>query len=258
MQRWLFERLIAGNKAVMLFTFEEELSRRYGGNLMGRYGCVAWAPDFGQELPLVPREQARLKLGLPGQLRLVLSAGVLSKRKSIDLLIGALAHPKCKNDIGALLLGRTDDFTEEILRGDLASMLQAKNRLWRWNSEYDSSLYSLALSAADCAWCVYDQHFTSSGFLWEAARAGLPTLGTSVGVIGEEIGKCGLGIAIKEPEPSLLSQALDRLTRPGEERKRWSMNCLQAGELHTSRGFARAICDGLLRIAESASQKIEG
>jgi glycosyltransferase involved in cell wall biosynthesis len=212
---------------------------------------VRYVPDFGQAPPPINKSEARRRLGLPAQARIVACVGGLNERKNLTALFEALSHPACPSDICAMLVGPAAPELDASLRNGLPNVLLQQGRLFLFKGTYDAERLGAALSAADCAWLCYRRHLGSSGFLWEAAQAGLPIVGCPAGEIAHQVESLKLGLTILDEHPASTARALDRATRHSEEAEHWRRNCLLAGISHTRAAFGHAVCQVIDESRES-------
>jgi len=253
-QRTIFESYLRLNWVAAVCVCNASLMQIYRNNDGSWWSRkLHYVPDFGQTPILTNRAEARRRLGLPAEGRIVACVGGLGERKNLFQLFQALGAPVCPGDICALLMGQVAPEFRARLRDGLVDLLLQRRRLFLFEGAYNAEQLSLALSAADCAWLCYRQHLGSSGFLWEAAQAGLPIVGCAGGEIAHQIESLKLGLAITDEDPAFVALALDRATRPSEETRQWRENCLLAGMAHTSTAFGRAVCEVIQEASTAGS-----
>jgi len=250
-QRTVFERYLRLRWAAAVCVMEACLWETCHNDVHPWFRKVRYVPDFGQTPPLIDKFDARRRLGLPAEARIVACVGGLNERKNLWALFQALAHPVCPSEVCALLMGSVAPELDASLRNGLVNLLLQQRRLFLFEGTYDADRLGAALSAADCAWLCYRQHLGSSGFLWESAQAGLPIVGCAAGEIAHQIENLRLGLTIAGQDPAATARALDRATRRSEEAEQWRRNCLLAAVAHTSSAFGQALCDVIADVGSS-------
>jgi glycosyltransferase involved in cell wall biosynthesis len=250
-QRTVFERYLRLRWAAAVCVMEARLWETCHNDPRPWFRKVRYVPDFGQAPPLINKSEARRRLGLPAEARIVACVGGLNERKNLWTLFEALSHPACPSDICAVLVGQVAPELDASLRNGLPNVLLQQGRLFLFNGIYDAERLGAALSAADCAWLCYRRHLGSSGFLWEAAQAGLPILGCPAGEIAHQVETLRLGLTVADQDPAAIARALDRATRHSEEAEHWRRNCLLAGRSHTRAAFGHAVCQVIEESRES-------
>lgn len=181
----------------------EDVQRR-GGALAQR--CVM-LPDPVEAPPAVDRDDARRRLDLPREGRLLVCPGALSRRKGVDLLIGAFARAALHKDDRLLLAGRFDADVRrayEQAPGDARSRIVAMDR-YLTNEEFD-----LSLAAADVVCAPYPSHAGISNIALRAAKAGRPVLASDFGWLGRITPRFDLGWTCPVHDDEAFAGALAR------------------------------------------------
>lgn len=151
-------------------------------------------PDPVTPPPLVPKDSARQRLGLPTDGRLIGCGGAIDTRKGGDLLVRAFgsALPALASNDRLLLAGAHDREIKELLSGPLSQAVRSGRiiSLDRFLSEHE---LNLALQAMDVVATPYPRHVGSASFVIRAAAGQRPVLGSDFGWVGRTVPQFGLG-----------------------------------------------------------------
>jgi len=166
------------------------------------------------------RDEARRRLGLPSDKKIILSIGHLVVRKGFHHIIDALATLKSsgKKDVFLVIVG--DPGIEGNLKTKLNEQIQrlglTKQVLLAGAKPY-KELY-LWYNAADI-FCLASSKEGWANVLLEALACGIPVVATSFWGNKEVIQSDSLGILVDSQNPVKLSQALDKALRKKWDRK---------------------------------------
>jgi glycosyltransferase involved in cell wall biosynthesis len=168
----------------------------------------------------IDRDEARRRLGLPKDKKIILSIGHLVVRKGFHHIIDALAilNSSGKKDIFLVIVG--DPGIEGNLKTKLNEQIQrlglTKQVLLAGAKPY-KELY-LWYNAADI-FCLASSKEGWANVLLEALACGIPVVTTSFWGNKEVIQSDSLGILVDSQHPVKLSQALDKALRKKWDRK---------------------------------------
>jgi glycosyltransferase involved in cell wall biosynthesis len=218
----------------------------------GRHPKVGYVPDFGELTGSASFEQCRMALGVPETKTVVLVYGFLNSRKGIAELIQAAAHERCPGEVVVVLAGSASNETSEWLQSDVAQKLVADGRLvLRLYFHNDCDEY-VAFMSSDYVWLGYVNGFyASSGVLSQAALAGKPVLAMKQGLIGLNVRRHSLGIAI---DPQNREEVIDALCLAVRQKADFAMDLAPRrdfAESHSSHAHATVV---LAAIIESRSR----
>ncbi len=150
-----------------------------------------------------PEPDARERLGLGRSRRVVLIAGVLTRRKGIAELLRAASEPMWPGDVDLMLVGRPDDEVRALLdRPQPAHVVLRDEHV----SDGDFARW---FQAADVVAATYPTYLGSSGIVLNAAAAGTPLLVLGQGWIGRAVQDNRLGVAVPDLGPASVLSGLD-------------------------------------------------
>jgi D-inositol-3-phosphate glycosyltransferase len=158
-------------------------------------------------LALVPREEARRRLGLPAGGPLFLFSGILRPYKGWDLLLAAFERVRSEIP-GALLVLAGEPWGEaERLRRD-GPPPGVRTEL-RYLPEEERALW---FSACDAVVCPY-RHATGSGIAADAVAFARPVIGSRVDGLLEVVEEGVSGLLVPAGDPLALAGAMLRFVR---------------------------------------------
>jgi glycosyltransferase involved in cell wall biosynthesis len=165
------------------------LRTRCGPKAAARWSIM---PDPVERPPPMDRVQARRRMGLPEDGRAIGCAGIMDRRKGVDLLIRAFAAAGLGSADRLYLLGPHDPDIRAMLEGDHADLVRAGRIISRDRFIPPEDL-AASLSAMDLVCTPYPRHIGSASIVIRAAAAGRPVLGCSFGWIAAMVPRFGLG-----------------------------------------------------------------
>jgi glycosyltransferase involved in cell wall biosynthesis len=222
-----------------------EYQRRHNGSLLKSVGFL---PEIADLPPLMSMRKARALLRIPNHKHVVLCYGSLSRRKGLPELFKALADKRCPTAVSALVAGEADSEMREFMKGEMAQTLRHQERLFSIDSFLDEKQTGMAFGASDSAWLGYRNFENTSGFLWQAARAGLPVIGCRDGLISYWTKGRELGPTVDPDNVREVVIALKVIASDFERKLQWSRNGIREAKEHTLENFGRTICDALSRV----------
>lgn len=193
--------------------------------------------NFGE--PLL-QEEARTKLGIAPDQKLLLFFGFIRKYKGLDILLEAMADPRIREQ-GIKLMVAGEFYEEEKPYRDQIRHLGIEDLLFLHTDFIPDSEVRYYLSAADAVVQPY-RNATQSGVTPLAYHFEVPMLVTNVGGLPDLVphNKAGL---IVEPDPSSIAQGiLDFFTRGRsaflpylrEEKQKYSWSRMRESILETA------------------------
>jgi D-inositol-3-phosphate glycosyltransferase len=194
--------VLEGVERVICATEQERVSiRQLYGTDAAKVTVIPLGVDMDRFRPAV-KADARARLGLGQDERIVLFVGRLEPLKGVDILIGAASLLDSDVDCSVLIVGGDETSLEQVtqLRG-LASTLGVGERV-AFVGAVDHDLLPLYYNAADV--CVVPSHYESFGLVAiEAMASGLPVVASRVGGLTGTVrdGETGYLIPWLCPEP---------------------------------------------------------
>lgn len=186
----------------------------------------------------------------PSRRRLVVF-GTIDNKKGIAQVLAALRllSPEKQGRLALVVAGPVVDaqrvgLVEQLEEFDAATSVQV---LVEDRFLAEEEIQPL-LAASDLVLLTYQrEHVGSSGVLVRAAAAGVPVLATDYGIVGEQVRRHRLGVAVDATQPEAIRAAVDAwIERPESVGFDAASASAFAGE-NTSDRFANAIFDRLLR-----------
>jgi len=179
--------------------------------------------------------------------QIVLTYGSLAERKGIFSVLEALPHvpDTLQRRLAVVFAGRVHEPDSAAFRGAIARAERTSHVQIvvddRFLPEPELAAW---IDAAALLLVAYRHHIGSSNVLIRAAAAGKPVVGSDYGLVGEQIRRHRLGLAVNANDPASLAAALtDMLETPGRhfdpaEASRFS-------EANTATAFAETILNRL-------------
>jgi glycosyltransferase involved in cell wall biosynthesis len=157
------------------------------------------------------RRQARERLGLAAEARVVLAFGLISPYKGLELLVAALASLRKEGKVfTCVIAGRVkecqqywDGIAETIRRENLADQVITDLR------HVPDEMAEVYFKAADVLVMPYRNLF-QSGVLFLAYRFGIPVIATDVGSLREDIVEGKTGFVARAEDPADLARTIER------------------------------------------------
>lgn len=177
-------------------------------------------------VPLLSREEARLRLGLPLDGHQIGWIGRLSREKGADVFLNALAMIPTR--AGATIIGDGPEFRK--LQG-----VVARRKL------HDRVRFSGCITPAAALLRAFDIVVLSSRtegtpmVLFEAMEAQVPVIATRVGGVPDVIDESS-GVLLDRPDPILLARALINLLENPARRRQLAQHAIARLHRHFARG----------------------
>ena len=184
-----------------------------GGGLARRSALM---PEPVEAIEDVGPREARERLGLPVDGRLIGCVGGIDRRKGCDRLIEAFAVAKLPEDVKLVLVGKHEPAVADRLRSTHATLLSRGQiiSIDRYLSDAD---FDSALCAVDVLATVYPRHVGSSGLVVRAAAAGRTVLSSDWGWLGWAVTTFGLGTVCDARSPDAIARAMPLALARGAE-----------------------------------------
>ncbi len=188
----------------------------------------------------VSQEEARTKLGISPDQKLLLFFGFIRKYKGLDLLLEAMADPRIREQ-GIKLMVAGEFYEEEKPYRDQIRHLGIEDLLFLHTDFIPDSEVRYYLSAADAVVQPY-RNATQSGVTPLAYHFEVPMLVTNVGGLPDLVPHNKVGLIV-EPDPSSIAQGiLDFFTRGRsaflpylrEEKQKYSWSRMRESILETA------------------------
>jgi len=151
-----------------------------------------------------PQPHVREGLGVDPSRRMVLVAGVLTRRKGVAELLRAASDPGWPSNVDLVLVGRPDDEVRALLERPQPAHVVSRNE------HVSDDDFARWFQAADVVAATYPTYLGSSGIVLNAAAAGTPLLVLARGWIGRAVQENGLGVAVPDLEPASVLRGLER------------------------------------------------
>jgi glycosyltransferase involved in cell wall biosynthesis len=174
-----------------------------GGRLAARSRLI---PEPVEPVQQVDRVDARRRLCLPEDGRLICCPGWLDTRKGVDRLIRAFAAAQLAGTDRLLLAGRMEPAIRSVL--DAHAELQRAGRLIAREGCLSDEELHLSMSAADLVCTPYPRHIGSSGIIVRAAALQRMVLASDFGWVGMIVARFGLGMTCDCRDDDALASAL--------------------------------------------------
>ncbi len=206
-----------------------------------------------------PDPEARTRLGLTAEERIVLFAGTLSEGKGVDVLLEAFlrAHPRVGGQCGLVLVGAgpAEETLRERLRAlDLTSTPESASpeALASRNVLLAGTLRASELSAWMAAADVFVLPSRNEGLglvLLEAMACGTPCVGTRVGGIPEVLDEPACGRLVPPDDAGALAAAIIEVLSAGKDS--YTDACIAQAAKHSVGAKAEELLGRLEEVAVS-------
>jgi glycosyltransferase involved in cell wall biosynthesis len=193
----------------------------------------------------IPSTEAREKLGLPCDKRIVLFFGFIREYKGLDTLIRATAH--LTEEYCVVIAGEMyGDFAKY---ESLIDEAQVRSRCKLFIRYIDDSEVPAFFSAAEVCVLPY-KSATQSGIVQIAFNFNLPVIATDVGGLAEMVEENVTGLILRSQEPKALAELIRKYFEENL-REDFSRNIAQRRRALSWAGFAEAI----IALYESLAQR---
>ena len=176
--------------------------------------------------PAVPAAEARARLNLPADAKVILFLGFIRFYKGLDVLLLAFERLLRRRTGGMyrlLVVGTLSDATwDHSLYGGLCRSLKIADSVQVQQSYVPTEDFGLYFAAADAVCCPY-RDGSQSAALQLAYSYRKPVVATTVGSLPESVVEGQTGLLVKPEEPDELADALEAILSDPER-------CRQMGE----------------------------
>jgi glycosyltransferase involved in cell wall biosynthesis len=217
--KYLWGKCIVQSGAIIIHG--EEIKRRLlkqlpNGSCNSRKMIIAQYPA-DEEGAIISKAQARERLGIPEDVKVVLFFGMIRPDKRLDVIIKACAL--CDPSIWLVIAGSPQLVSESKIDGWLANanLVRRSVRELRYIGDEEIALF---YSCADIFVATHDGTFCSqSGPLSLCRTYRLPAVVSDVAEIGQFIKRHGLGLTASPGDPKSFADAINHLLSNENEYK---------------------------------------
>ena len=210
--RWSLNR-----NRFMLVTQNEEAKRAYNEHQNGVFTDSVKCVPLGTSniTTPIPRNETRVKQGLPPDMLVLLSFGAPHSGKDIRTVIEAIAHTP-----GVFVVhAGTQSFSLGSNPENLTKEYKLSDRTKIFNCYIKEEEKPMLFSAVDALVLSYTRVFKStSSMLWEAAKYHLPVISSNANLLGAMVKEYNLGLLFEAENVESLVHAIKRFKnlRPEE------------------------------------------
>jgi len=224
---------------------------QHGGRLATRARLI---PEPVEPPTITSRDEARRRLRLPPEGRIVCCPGGLDQRKGVDRLIRAFAacQGTLRPDDRLLLIGRVHESIREAIQAT-SDLRQCGRIILRDEFVSDEDLHH-AISAADVVAAPYPRHIGSSGIVVRAVALERLVLASDFGWIGMVASRFGLGPTCDCRDDGAIARSLSAALaaspsyRPSAAARRFARYHTKANyEAHLARRLRQRLGHGSVR-----------
>jgi glycosyltransferase involved in cell wall biosynthesis len=165
-------------------------------------------PDPCERPPISDKLEARRRLGLPEDGRMIIALGVIDRRKGADLLLRGFLRAKLPPTDRLVLIGQHREGVAEMVRTEGASLLR-DGRLISIDRFVSTDDMLAGFSAADVVGATYAWHPASASIVIRAAAAERPSLGNNNAWIGRTIPQFDLGWTAHAQDPDAMARGVE-------------------------------------------------
>ena len=218
-------------------TLERDDMRQYYGANPAKIAVVPPGVDLQRFHP-IPKAEARARLGVPADHRMILFVGRLQPIKGVDTLICAAAltlkrQPELRNKVCVAVIGGGPDSDSTQEQGELARLKQLREELGIGDlvtflgSKDQDTLVDYYCAAA---MVVVPSHYESFGMVvLEAMACGTPVIASDVGGLSFSVADGFNGYLVPNKDPEALAYRLSLLLKYdglrqqlGEQARHWA------------------------------------
>jgi glycosyltransferase involved in cell wall biosynthesis len=216
LRRLLIHRILRQQRTRALLTIDPTLAEFAAAQPDPIFRKIRYVPDPATHHAVLPsRAEARQRLDIPDDARVVLLYGAIHERKGASLLVQAAAAAQCSSRVHLIIAGRFFGL-QELERGDAWRALETQRRIHPFNGFVDQRQEGLMLAATDCMWVGYIDFYGVSSVMALAGLHGIPVLASDYGLVGYFTRKYGLGATLTPNDQSSVIAALNLLVSDPE------------------------------------------
>jgi glycosyltransferase involved in cell wall biosynthesis len=244
-RRWLTYRMLRQRCTVALLTIDPTLAEFASKQRDSLFQKIRYVPDPApQHSDVLSKQEAREKLGIARDARLVLVYGEISARKGIFSLVEAAAAPECSREVHVLFAGRIRN-PEELTKSAAWQSLAAQRRVHALNGFVDDEQERLLMAAADCMWVGYIDFYGVSSVMALAGRHAMPVLASNYGLVGHLAKTHHLGLLIEPQNQLSIVTALNQLVNEPDFFIRAGRNGVAVYQHHAPIELQRQVIDAI-------------
>lgn len=233
-------------------------------SITNKHRLVEIYPELVDKIVVIPhgvwvptkrysKEEARNRLGIPLNRKVILFFGGIRRNKGLDLLLEAMAV-LCKrylnsNDPPLLIVAGSLPVNESFTPYSQRIMeLEIEKHVYAKIGFVPDEEVPYYFCASDVVALPYtDQFQAHSGVLMLAYGYGVPVVVTDVGSLGETVREDGTGVVISQRDPDILAEALRSLLGNPDTHTRAAQNMLR---LSVEKYSWRAVAEQTARVYE--------
>jgi glycosyltransferase involved in cell wall biosynthesis len=216
LRRALFLRTLRQRSMISMLTIDPTLIEYADRRRDGALAKLTYLPDPARlHLLISPKVEARNRLSIPPESRVIALYGEIAARKGVYPLLDAAVHARCRPQLHVLLAGRCAE-RDRLVNYPAYRTLEEQGRLHILEGYLDQAHERLLLSAIDCMWLGYANFYGMSGILVLAGRHGVPVIASKAGLVGYLVRKHGLGLTVDPHNREDVTAALRRLVEQPE------------------------------------------
>lgn len=205
----LFKKFLKIKTLKRVLTFDGPFVDYARDNYQDLSNKVSFIPDFGLIELKSSKQDARLKLGINQNSKVILVYGSLSLRKGIKELLNVLFNRNVINNLVILLSGKANEEIIKLMNDPNISNLISLKKLiinFKFHSAFEEQQ---AFAAADAVWLGYTQGYgQTSGVLYQAIKTDLLVIAQDQGIIGMYTKKYKLGVIVS---PNKEEQVVEKI-----------------------------------------------
>jgi glycosyltransferase involved in cell wall biosynthesis len=255
-RRWLASRILRQHSTRAVLTIDPTLAEFAAKQRQPMFRKIRYVPDPATRHALLPsKREARRRLDIPADARVILLYGAITERKGTSLLVQAAASPECSQQIHLLIAGKYWGL-DALQESDAWRGLAGEGRIHAFNGFVDEAHEQLVLAAADCMWVGYVDFYGVSSVMALAGCHAMPVLASAYGLVGYFTGKYELGTIVEPRDQASIVSALNRVVSEPEFFLRAGRNGIALYQGHSPIELQRLVTDMVGRSwAESTSSR---
>lgn len=183
LKRMLFGRLLRASTTGRVFTIDETL-HQYQNENSSAARKLHFLPDPAELQGEHTRESARVLLGIPEEVEVILLYGAISLRKGLAGLTDRLKQGNKRKPIHLLIVGRQSEDAARLLAQPDLEQYRSQGLIHVVNRYVSPEEEQMVFAASDVVWLRYDGFYQMSGVLVKAVKAGLELELPETGLLG--------------------------------------------------------------------------
>ncbi len=187
----LFLRLLGDRHLRCLLTIDAPLGEYFATNAK-----LKFLQEPGELSELPSRSDAKLRLGIPADRKVILVYGQITPRKGAGDLLRAMVSPRFPPAADVVFAGPLSPEVHQLVGEQWAAELVGQKRVRLLDRHIGRADEAALFAAANIVWLGYRGHYTSSCVLIQAGYAGRPVIACREGIIGWLARRHGLGPSV--------------------------------------------------------------